>query len=101
MWLQKHGLAPRYLKQLKFEAGKPEMFLFDRPVEELEPLIKKASLDRLAPPKDPNAPQAVPLPRGSLNWQQQVLAGLGIMLIGLLTLLAALGRRVVLRRVRS
>ena len=28
IWLQKHGLAPRYLKKLKFETDKPEMFLF-------------------------------------------------------------------------
>ena len=28
VWLQKHGLAPRYLKQLKFERDKPDAFLF-------------------------------------------------------------------------
>lgn len=26
-WLQQHGLEARYLKQLKFETGKPEMFI--------------------------------------------------------------------------
>lgn len=28
VWLQKHGLAPRYLKRLKFETDKPDAFLF-------------------------------------------------------------------------